>query len=629
MKKIISLLLVIVLCMSALAACVQEQVDEGPESNESSKSETEESTPETEESTPETEESTPETESIPETEESTPETEESDIGGDVEDEPITNDILVSALSEYYLIRADITDTIDCAVKLNETLSDKLSVNTKGIKTDFVIEGSDDYAVREFEIIIGETNREESINFAATLKNGEYGYTVVGKKIVILGKPASNNALAVDKFITDIIDAHRSDSDIFVFENTQFVNKLVFPFDGITINGTDISEFDIVYKNTHGANEEKLANDIKNTVAKLAGIELNTVAYRSTNVKPKQIVVYDSKSLSNAMKEEKETLLASAEDMNKNGIVIVDENTVWLYGYTIVGVKAAVDNFIEMINDSTKGNVTVTAGVYDEVVESIKVMSFNVYVGTKGANSEGIMTGGPAQRQQYVITTIRNQMPDVLGVQEASNIWISFLSKGLKANGYKYVGTGREPHLTGQSANEGCQIFYNADKYDVIETNTYWLSDTPDVFSKYSESEYTRIVTYAIFERKSDGFRFMHVNTHLDFAKAQNKQIAKMFDLINAVDFDGLTVFTGDFNMTSSSTGYDMMYEEGCYNSYDLAQISTEGSASGFIDFCFVRPDNEIVSEHAFVKETFGGLFPSDHRAVYAVILPSILKFDQK
>ena len=617
MKKFLSIVLAMILCLSVLASCNQDtgdNADKTPESGESS-------TPMGGESmAPETEESS--------SEETNGETSpESNSEGNT-NEPESKAVLVSALSEYYIIRTDISSTVASATKLNNAIADKLSVNTKGIKTDFIVEGNDDYTIHDFEIIIGETNREESVNFAATLKNGEYGYAVVGKKIVILGKPAENNALAVDKFIADVVDSHDAESEVFAFENTQFVHKLTYAFDGITINGTDIAEFDIVYRNTHGANEEKLANDIKNTVAKLTGIELKTVSYKSSGIKDKQIVIYDSKSLSSAMKAERDTLLASAEDMNKNGIVVVDENIVWLYGYNLVGVKSAVDNFIEMINDSTKGNVTVTSGVHDEVVESIKVMSFNVFVGTKGANTEGIMTGGPAQRQQHVITTIRNQMPDVLGVQEASNVWISFLDKGLKYNGYKYVGTGREPHLTAQSANEGCQIFYNADKYNVLETNTYWLSDTPDTFSKYPESDYTRIVTYAIFERKSDGFQFMHVNTHLDWG-ALTKQINKMFELIDAVDFDGLTVFTGDFNMNSSSAGYSLMYDNGCHDSYDFAQISSEGTTSGLIDFCFIKPDNEIVTEHCVVKEQFGGLFPSDHRAVYTVIIPSVTKIDQK
>ena len=635
MKKLLSIMLVLALLISTLAACVQDgdgDADAGESSTveiiDSSSLETEgDKTPETEESKAPVESSTPETEESKNPDESSaPETEESSEPEETDPEvPASNDILISSLSDYYIIRTDVSDTVALSNKLNAAITDKFLVSTMGIKTDLVVEGNDDYSIRELEIIIGETNREESIDFAATLKSGEYGYKVVGKKIVILGKPASNTALALDKFISDVIDSHNDESDVFAFENTEFVHKIQYKFDTLTLNGSDIREFVIVYKNTHGANEEKLANEIKNTIARLTGIELKLVGSKKvTDENVKQIVVYDSKSLTSAMKSEKETLLNSLDDMNSDGVTIVDENIIWLYGYNIIGVKSAVDKFVGVVNATADGNITVSTDSNKAVTAPIKVMSFNVFVGTKIDTTDDIIDGGPAQRRIGVISTIRNHMPDVVGVQEASNLWISYLSNGLKDD-YAYVGTGREPDRKDQNYNEGCQIFYNKSKYRVVETNTYWLSETPNEYSIYEGSNYPRIVTYAIFERISDGYQFMHVNTHLDFEDGvQKKQIDKMMELIEAVGFDGLTVYTGDFNLNSSRPGYALMNEYGCVNSYDLAQVSTEGSAAGIIDFCFVQSEGTgVVSEHYVVRDKFNGLYPSDHRAVWTVIVPSV------
>lgn len=543
-------------------------------------------------------------------------------GGEGTQQPAGN-ISVADLANYYIIRADVDSLADCAIKLEAAIKEKLSVDIAGLRTDFVIEGNDKYSVKEFEILIGETNRQESIDFATEVKSGEYGYAVKGNKIVILGKPVENNALAVEKFITDVITSHEAGNDKFIAKDAKFIQKIEYKFDSITINGIDINEFDIVYKNTHGANEEALARNLQELFAKLVGANVNVVPNTATSAKANQIVVNGSKALTSEMKAEKENL-AKDTNMFQNGLIVSGGNIVWLYGDNVTTLKAAFDSLVNMINTSDNGSISVSSGACEPVTESIKVMSFNVFVGTKGPNDDNVMTGGAAQRRIGVINTIRNNMPDVLGVQEASNIWITYLNAALKED-YAYVGTGREPHLTGSSANEGCQIFYNKSKFNVIDTKTYWLSDTPEEFSKFPESEYTRVVTYAIFERKSDGFRFMHVNTHLDFAKAQNKQIEKMFELINAVEFDGLMVFTGDFNLNSSSQGYKMMQNAGYIDSFNLAQKSTEESASGMIDFCFARADGSVVAEHCVVRETFNGLYPSDHRAVYAVIIPYVRK----
>ena len=106
---------------------------------------------------------------------------------------------------------------------------------------------------------------------------------------------------------------------------------------------------------------------------------------------------------------------------------------------------------------------------------------------------------------------------------------------------------------------------------------------------------------------------------------QKKQITKMLELVDAVGFDGMKVFTGDFNLNSSKPGYKMMQNAGYIDSFNLAQKSTEENAAGMIDFCFARADGSVVAEHCVVREMFDGLYPSDHRAVYSVIIPYVRK----
>ena len=80
------------------------------------------------------------------------------------------------------------------------------------------------------------------------------------------------------------------------------------------------------------------------------------------------------------------------------------------------------------------------------------------------------------------------------------------------------------------------IFYRTDKFDLIESGTKWLSPTPDEPCSYYvykdpdtgvtyRANFPRIMTYAVLERKTDGARFIYVNTHLDHNGNNNHEAA--------------------------------------------------------------------------------------------------------
>lgn len=559
---------------------------------------------------------------------------ESESGSESESEtpsvPTETKIPVASLADYYIVRPDIQneDLLNAVKKLNKTISEKLSVNTRGITTDFILEGNDLYKEHKCEILIGETNREASGTFAAELKYKEYGYAVVGTKIVIEGISIADTVLAIEKFIADIIDTHEAGSEALVFENDKYICKADFKFDSLSINGTDISEYDIVYKKTKKLGEAEVAETLKDTLGRLCGAKLRTVLMNTTSsIKTKQIVITDAASISDALKAEKDTLLADVDTTQKT-VLLADENIVWLYGDNLASLLGSMDQLVSMFKNSSDGSITLESGVYDIINPQIKVMSYNVYVGT---NVEAGL-GAPRERRKGIATTIFNYAPDVIGVQEASNDWMVMLKADL-GSVYDYVGIGRESmnNKTGtRSVGEHCAIFYNKEKYSVVESNTFWLSDTPNVKSKHEKSEYIRVMTYAIFERKSDGYRFMHVNTHLDFANVvQTAQVSKMLELIDEVGFDGVTFVTGDFNMTPSAAAYKLMLDAGFENTFNAANISSELKIDSMIDFCFIRngsADANVESHHVAndaEDKVYNEIFPSDHCAVISTVVPVI------
>ena len=214
-------------------------------------------------------------------------------------------------------------------------------------------------------------------------------------------------------------------------------------------------------------------------------------------------------------------------------------------------------------------------------------------------------------------------PDVLGAQEVNFKWIeTFRIRGLLKE-YTLVGKPRDKEGDISNGNEYSCILFKTDKFDLIDSGTYWLSDTPTVVgSKHPSSDYIRIMTFAVLERKSDGVRFLHVNTHMEWdhndVKTNLIQTEILLDLTQQIlekNGNMPAFFTGDFNVTSSSDGYKYMIASGKSDTRFVADITSDEdtfSGGSKIDFCFVTNGDFVVSKF----DVGHGLEGSDHYPVY-------------
>lgn len=226
----------------------------------------------------------------------------------------------------------------------------------------------------------------------------------------------------------------------------------------------------------------------------------------------------------------------------------------------------------------------------------------------------------SKRVRGVCDLILEYLPDTVGVQEATPTWMKALCERL-CDVYDYVGEGRD----GNGEGEYSAVFYKKDKFECLESATKWLSDTPDVPSKYEMSKCTRVVTYAKLRCKADGKEILAVNTHIDHRseEARQLQIKKLFELIEG--FKGLpTVFTGDFNTQPDSPVYRDVVGSYFDDSFDVAkQAEKLPTYHGYarerniiIDFVFVSRDCGIsVEKYDVLIKKYDGEYPSDHYPV--------------
>ena len=115
-----------------------------------------------------------------------------------------------------------------------------------------------------------------------------------------------------------------------------------------------------------------------------------------------------------------------------------------------------------------------------------------------------------KRKASLASLIQHYDADIVGIQEGLHHQVDYLNNTL--NGFSYVGVGRDD---GQQKGEYSAIFYNSDKFKVLKTNTFWLSETPEKVSVGWDASMERICTYALFENVTSKKQFYVFNTHFD------------------------------------------------------------------------------------------------------------------
>lgn len=243
---------------------------------------------------------------------------------------------------------------------------------------------------------------------------------------------------------------------------------------------------------------------------------------------------------------------------------------------------------------------------------LKTMSFNVKISGDGLQSNDL-------RLPRVIKMIEKHSADSIGVQEADKWWTDSLEEALPQ--YARVGTYRDD---GVSLGESCSIFYLKDKYELVKSGDFWLSETPDTPSKGWDGGCSRVVTYAVLKDKATGFVYAHFNTHFDNvgAVAKAESVPLLASRIASIAPDIPVVLTGDFNSREDSEIYNRLLSCGLRNTKLMAEkyddCATYHDYNPFvpntkpIDYIFVNAYCSSVKSSTVDTNMIDLIYPSDH-----------------
>lgn len=245
-------------------------------------------------------------------------------------------------------------------------------------------------------------------------------------------------------------------------------------------------------------------------------------------------------------------------------------------------------------------------------DTVRIMSFNIRYNEY------------EDRFRIVPQLIGEYMPDSVGLQECTHDWYLTMQGFLKE--YGIVGVGRDTGDTGIYSGEMAAILYRKDKYKVVDSGTFWISEAPDEISYGWDANTRRICTWAILENKETGEQYAHVNTHLDHESDLARQNGAEMVSEFALSFDMPTVLTGDFNFRKYTDPYYTIVDSGLKNSQDIAETTDsgktyhgyDGGTDGLpIDFIYVNEEITSVSTYKIARDMYGEKYSSDHYPIYA------------
>jgi len=256
-----------------------------------------------------------------------------------------------------------------------------------------------------------------------------------------------------------------------------------------------------------------------------------------------------------------------------------------------------------------------------LAQKLDVMSYNIRYASPndGPNLWKIRKGD-------LLKTLSKRKPDLLGMQEVVQQQLLDLTQGMKA--YSYVGVGRED---GKTKGEYSPIFYRKKALEVVESSTFWLSETPDQISLGWDAALERICTYARFYHKKSKKEFWMFNTHFDHIGVEARAHAArlILDQIKTLNTAKLPVIlTGDFNLEPHEEPIKLL--QSALNDVQkklTASAPTYGTFTGFdiqstgerrIDYIFQKDFQLLTASHPWLK-TKQGYWLSDHHPVQALL----------
>ena len=269
--------------------------------------------------------------------------------------------------------------------------------------------------------------------------------------------------------------------------------------------------------------------------------------------------------------------------------------------------------------------------FTAVAQELNVGSFNIRNGSPLREGQARPTKGDYKnyngwddRKQYVCDMINLEAFDVFGSQEVKHKQLVEMMAMLPD--YDYVGVARDD---GAQKGEYCPVFYRKKEFKLLDSGTFWLSETPDQVSRGWDAALPRITTWVKLRDKATKRKFFYFNTHFDHKGTTARVESSKLIVEKIREIAGkkaAVVLTGDFNIESENEALQPLFDnmsaarrcapitdnKGTYNGWGLMKRYT------VIDHIFYGGRKVKCNAFRTLDGDYGAKFISDHFPLEAI-----------
>ena len=261
-------------------------------------------------------------------------------------------------------------------------------------------------------------------------------------------------------------------------------------------------------------------------------------------------------------------------------------------------------------------------IYAQKSDPITVATYNLRYKNKN--------DGPnawENRKENVKALVRFHEFDIFGTQEALREQLNDVAE-LKE--FVFIGAGRDD---GKEAGEHSAIFYKKDRFKVLQSGNFWLSETPDKPGKgWDATCCNRICSWGKFSdlRTKKDFYFFSVHFDHQGVEARRQSGKLMVTKIKEIAKNEPVILTGDFNSTPETEQIQTL-QTLLSDTHNVTVTPPYGPEGTFNSFKFDAPMDKRI-DYIFVSKQFNVLkygvltdakekkYPSDHQPVMVKVV---------
>ena len=434
---------------------------------------------------------------------------------------------------------------------------------------------------KYEILIGNTNYDETLAVLKEIKYFDYAIVIRGKKIVIAAYTETSLRKAMTYFNNNFLPkiAQDADGDFAIsFEDWYFRSK--YNVESLTLDGNPIDKYVVVYGKDTPAGAT-VAQSVVDVIASATGFYLPIVSDKEAETELEILAGKTNRSVSSGIADLPNL---SYKVSLQSGKLVIDCHSAETGDAAVRKLYASKmsggGNVALTSGDLCDGTLLIEPEMPMTAGSDLRIITYNVLTEKWGGTET-------SARAEYFGAFLDVYKPDIVGVQEVCDKWRKYMPE--RIGNYKLIGTVRKDGGQSYSA-----IVYDASKYEV-------LAQGVETYSYHASAE-CRNMSWAIFMDSAKGVKFAFISTHWDFGDEENKQqmrkvqadeMAKKIADLKA-EYNCPVIITGDFNCNNNSDSYKyFMGINGMTNAITSSEHYYNAKGTSTIDFIMITTGDGI------------------------------------